>query len=61
MSFLIVRKKMGWAYSYADRLGAKRVVLLAPSEWESKTVKVKDLRLADGDPLKELTIPVSEL
>jgi len=55
------KKNLGWAYSYADRLGAKRVVLVAPSEWDNKTVKVKDLGKAEGDATKEQTLRLDEL
>jgi len=48
------KKNLGWAYSYADRLGAKRVVLVAPSEWENKTVKVKNLRKGDVENKEEI-------
>jgi histidyl-tRNA synthetase len=54
------KKNLGWAYSYADRLGAKRVVLVAPTEWENKTVKIKELRQATGEA-KEQIVAVSEL
>jgi len=53
------KKNLGWAYAYADRLGARRVVLVAPSEWENKTVKVKELR-KEGDA-KEQVLALSEL
>ena len=36
-------KKMKWVFKHAERIGAKRLVLLAPDEWSRKMVKVKDL------------------
>jgi histidyl-tRNA synthetase len=36
-------KKMKWVFKHAERVGAKRLVLLAPDEWSRKMVKVKDL------------------
>mmetsp|Transcript_9944 Transcript_9944/g.16017 ORF Transcript_9944/g.16017 Transcript_9944/m.16017 type:complete len:633 (-) Transcript_9944:229-2127(-) len=38
------QKKVRKAFSYADKAGARRIVLVAPTEWEKKSVKVKDLR-----------------
>jgi len=36
-------KKAKWAFKHADRSGASRMVLVAPSEWSRGVVKVKDL------------------
>lgn len=36
-------KKMKWVFKHVERVGAKRLVLLAPDEWSRKMVKVKDL------------------
>ena len=36
-------KKMKWAFKHAERIGAARLVLLAPDEWSRKMVKIKDL------------------
>jgi len=36
-------KKMKWVFKHAERVGAKRLVLLAPDEWSRKMVKIKDL------------------
>jgi histidyl-tRNA synthetase len=37
-------KKLKWAYSYADRLGADRVMLIAPDEWKERKIRVKDMK-----------------
>jgi histidyl-tRNA synthetase len=37
-------KKLKWAYSYADRLGADRVMLIAPDEWKEGKIRVKDMK-----------------
>jgi len=37
-------KKLKWAYSYADRLGADRVLLIAPDEWKERKVRIKDMK-----------------
>ncbi|KAL6043355.1 histidine--tRNA ligase [Balamuthia mandrillaris] len=37
-------KKLKWAYSYADRLGADRVFLVAPDEWKDRLIRIKNLR-----------------
>ena len=36
-------KKMKWAFKQAERCGARRLVLLAPDEWEKGLVRVKNL------------------
>ena len=36
-------KKMKWVFKHVERVGAKRLVLLAPDEWSRKMVKIKDL------------------
>eukprot|EP01027_Heterolobosea_sp_BB2_P013778 GEZU01019832.1.p1 GENE.GEZU01019832.1~~GEZU01019832.1.p1 ORF type:complete len:498 (+),score=195.41 GEZU01019832.1:2102-3595(+) len=64
---LAKKKKLAWAYSYADRVGASRVILLAPSEWQNKMVRVKNLRAAaatDGNnnaEAKEQDVYISDL
>ena len=40
-------KKIKWAFKHAERVGAKRLVLLAPDEWSRKMIKVKDLETGD--------------
>ena len=36
-------KKMKWVFKHAERIGARRLVLLGPDEWSRKMVKIKDL------------------
>ena len=36
-------KKMKWVFKHAERIGARRLVLLCPDEWSRKMVKIKDL------------------
>ena len=40
-------KKMKWAFKHSERVGAKRLVLLAPDEWSRKMIKVKDLETGE--------------
>ncbi|HIF37106.1 MAG TPA: histidine--tRNA ligase [Marine Group III euryarchaeote] len=40
-------KKMKWAFKHAERIGAKRLVLIAPNEWSRKKIKVKDLETGE--------------
>merc|ERR1712048_1354575 len=57
-------RKVAKAYNYADRVGARRVALVAPSEWEKGCVRVKDLRSFSKDASseeKERDIPFSDL
>jgi histidyl-tRNA synthetase len=49
-------KKVKWAFKHADRRGASRVVLVAPDEWASGQVRVKDL--SSGE---ESNIPITSL
>lgn len=51
--------QLAWCYSYADRVGARRVVLVAPSEWAEGKVRIKDLR-SDKDE-KEQDIKFEDL
>jgi len=40
-------KKIKWAFKHAERIGARRLVLLAPEEWARKMIKVKDLETGE--------------
>ena len=40
-------KKIKLAFKHAERVGAKRLVLLAPDEWSRKMIKVKDLETGE--------------
>ncbi len=40
-------KKVKWAFKHAERIGAKRLVLIAPNEWSRKKIKVKDLETGE--------------
>jgi len=40
-------KKMKWVFKHAERIGAKRLVLVAPDEWSRKKIKVKDLETGE--------------
>jgi histidyl-tRNA synthetase len=42
-------KKLKWAYSYADRLGADRVLLIAPDEWKERKIRVKDMKVGSKE------------
>lgn len=49
-------------YNYADRVSAKRAVLIAPDEWARGEVRIKDLRKGGKDDTsKEVNIQFSEL
>jgi len=56
-------KKLAKAYNYADRIGARRLALVAPSEWEKGLVRIKDLRMGQdvADDEKQKDIPFSDL
>ena len=44
------------SFSYADRIDAQYVVLVAPSEWENGRVKVKNMRLPEDAADKEVEV-----
>ena len=35
---------MKWAFKHAERVGANRIILVAPEEWKRQKIKVKDLQ-----------------
>ena len=49
-------KKIKWAIKHADKIGAERLVLLAPEEWSRKKIKIRDLKTGE-----ESEISISEL
>ena len=42
-------KKVKKAFEYADRVQGKRVFFVAPDEWASGKVRMKDMRKSDKD------------
>jgi len=54
-------KKITWCYDYANRIGAKYVILIAPDEWSRKEVRIKDLRLKVDDQNKEVDVQLDNL
>ena len=47
MDLVLDDKKIKWAIKHADKIGAKRLVLLAPNEWSRGKIKVRDLKTGD--------------
>lgn len=43
VDLVLEAKKAKWVFKNANRIGAGRVVMIAPDEWEKKQVYVKDL------------------
>jgi len=66
---LIPKKSITWCYNYADRVGAKRAILIAPDEWSKGQVRIKNLRVGSGkgkvsgvdEQEKEYNVDFSEL
>ena len=56
-------KKLHKAFSYADRVKGRRVLLVAPDEWSKGLVRMKDLRTAEGEgeTSKEVDLQVEGL
>jgi len=57
---LMKKKKLKWVYSYADRVGARHVVFIAPDQWAEEKIRVKDLRETD-EATKEVDVTIDEL
>jgi histidyl-tRNA synthetase len=56
VELVIESKKVKWAFKRADRVGARRLVLLAPDEWARGEIRIKDLTSGD-----ETDVPVDSL
>jgi histidyl-tRNA synthetase len=50
VDIVLEKKKPKWAFKHADRAGAKRMIMIAPKEWERGMVSVKDL--ASGEQIE---------
>ena len=56
VDIILEKKKSKWAFKHADRAGARRMIMIAPTEWERGMVSIKDL--SNGE---QTEIPVEEL
>lgn len=57
-------KKVMKAFNYADRVGAKKIVFVAPDELARGVVRIKDLRSFskdDPDDVKQKDVPIEDL
>jgi len=52
VELVLEERKVKWAFKRADRLGAARVVMVAPEEWQRGEVRVKDLATGEETNLK---------
>ena len=57
------KKKVANTFDYANRVGARYIVFVAPSEWENDMVRIKDLRAdyTENDDEKQLDVKISDL
>jgi len=57
------KKKVANTFDYANRVGARYIVFVAPSEWENDMVRIKDLRAdyTENDEEKQLDVKISDL
>jgi histidyl-tRNA synthetase len=57
------KKKVANTFDYANRVGARFIAFVAPSEWERGEVRIKDLRLGEDvpDEEKQLDVKVEDL
>lgn len=53
------KKKVANTFDYANRVGARYIVFVAPSEWEQGKVRVKDLRLGEETEENEKQLDVT--
>jgi len=60
VDIILDKKPLKWIYSYIDRIGARRTILIAPDEWSQGLVRTKDMTLAK-DQIKEANVTVEEL
>ena len=44
VDLVLENKKMKWAFKHAERVGANRIILVAPEEWKRQKIKIKDLQ-----------------
>lgn len=58
---LIPKKKIGWCYELADRIGADQLCFVAPDEWNAGKVRIKNLRLPEDAPNKQFDIEFDKL
>mgnify|MGYP000152368792 FL=1 len=52
------KKKVANTFDYANRVGARFIVFVAPNEWSEGMVRIKDLRLGEDVPDDEKQIDV---
>ena len=38
---------MKWAFKHAERVGANRIILVAPEEWNEGKVRIKNLQTGE--------------
>ena len=43
VDLVLEEKRIKWAFKHAERIGASRLILVAPDEWSRKKIKIKDL------------------
>ena len=57
------KKKVANTFDYANRVGARYIVFVAPSEWEQGKVRIKDLRLGEEteESEKQLDVALEDL
>lgn len=63
VDMILEKKKITWCFSYADRVLADRVIMVAPEEWKNGLVRVKKLRREGGvnEEDKGIDVPFAEL
>lgn len=55
------KKRVAGVFDYADRVGAQRLIFVAPDEHAKGLVRIKDLRVKEGEGVKQVDVPLGEL
>lgn len=56
VDLILEPKKMKWAFKYAEKIGAQRLVILGEQEWEKGRIRVKDLAKRE-----ETDVPIADV
>lgn len=55
------KRRVAGVFDYADRVGARRLIFVAPDEHAKGMVRVKDLRVIEGEGVKQVDVPLDSL
>lgn len=61
VNLLLEKYKVKKAFNFADRAGADRCAFVAPDEWATGKVRVKDLRHTSDESKMGVDVPIDDL